>query len=706
LHLEPLEDRCLLSGYTTGPLALLSSPDPLPNAPPGVAGTNVAVEPYVAVNPSNPNNIAAVWTDHPFSANVASVTFDGGATWQNVPIPVSQYEGGPYSGAADAWASFGPNGDLYASSVSVPVNKSTDGGLTWGQPIQVVADQDKSRTDDKPSITADPTNPNYVYATWARSARQGNENSASTMFARSTDGGKTWEPDRDIHDAPNNDFNYGHQIVVLPDGTLIDAFCEGDFNGNRQATLTLLRSTDHGQTWSAPISAVAQEPLVAANGLVPPTSLVTDPDTGQLMDTHPMFDSIAVDRNNGKLYAVWIDARFSSFQYNSIALSMSADGGFTWSTPIQVNQTPNTVPAIDRQAWNPAVAVAADGTVAVSYYDFRNNTPDPGALTDYWLAYCRPSASAPATNPANWSEVRLTNTSFNLEQAPSRTSVGFKSNFFLGDYEGLASAGNDFVAVWGMPNGTSTNQESIYFRRVFSGDNGVRSAAVASSFVPGNAAADVERPTHDQQGTRTLAVSQTGALNRGGHFTGDFGPAAEVVSLLTKKNDPPVAWAQVPTSESVLLSTRGVAMRTPQWTRLEIEQLEARDTPSSVVSVHGDLAGTFDFADGAASYIGQMSHLGAFGGGFQVVASGPGGALVTTGMFVAANGDTLTKSSTITLTATATHGIDTFIDAVMITGGTGRFAGDVGTMTITGQVNLSTGAFSGEITGTLTEPGW
>jgi hypothetical protein len=133
----------------------------------------------------------------------------------------------------------------------------------------------------------------------------------------------------------------------------------------------------------------------------------------------------------------------------------------TWSQPIQVNQTPNTGAPADRQAWNPTVAVATDGTVAVSYYDFRNNTPDPGALTDYWLAYCRPSATAPATNPANWGEVRLTNTSFNLEQAPTR----FNGAFFLGDYEGLAAAGNDFVAVWGMPDGSGPSQESIFFRR-------------------------------------------------------------------------------------------------------------------------------------------------------------------------------------------------------------------------------------------------
>jgi hypothetical protein len=133
----------------------------------------------------------------------------------------------------------------------------------------------------------------------------------------------------------------------------------------------------------------------------------------------------------------------------------------TWSQPIQVNQTPNTGAPADRQAWNPTVAVAADGTVGVTYYDFRNNTPAPGASTDYWLAYCRPSATAPATNPSNWSEVRLTDTSFDLEQAPTR----FNGAYFLGDYEGLATAGNDFVAVWGMPDGTGTSQESIFFRR-------------------------------------------------------------------------------------------------------------------------------------------------------------------------------------------------------------------------------------------------
>jgi hypothetical protein len=107
-------------------------------------------------------------------------------------------------------------------------------------------------------------------------------------------------------------------------------------------------------------------------------------------------------------------------------------------------------------------------------------------LTDYWLAYCHPSASTPATNPANWSEVRLTDASFALEQAPTR----FYGAFFLGDYEGLAAVGNDFVAAWGMPDGSATSQESIFFRREFS-TGGHSAALLRGSAAPGGVGAAI-----------------------------------------------------------------------------------------------------------------------------------------------------------------------------------------------------------------------
>jgi hypothetical protein len=493
LGMELLEDRSLLSAYTPGPLALISHPDPLVNAPPGVLGTDVAAEPYVAVNPTNPNNIAAIWMDQYPNANAVSVTLDGGATWQNVVIPgFTQVTGGTSRSAFDPWLSFDPNGNLYSSGgAGLPkgnalflVNKSTDGGLSWSSPIRVNTPGNDGNGwgpygDDKPSITADPINPNYVYMTWARfnEATSFKGQSAETMFARSMDGGLTWQTEQSIHTTPQSDFVWGHQIVVLPDGTLIDAYTEGKFTNNHQGELTLQRSADHGLTWSNPISALVQRPLVDSQEK-PPNAIVTDPDTGQPVEAHPMFPSIAVDRQSGNLYAAWIDARFSNFQYNSVAYSMSTDGGFTWSTPIQVNQTPSTVPAIDRQAWNPTVAVAADGTVGVSYYDFRNNTAAAGALTDYWLAY------GPATNPSAWGEVRLTENSFDLELVPTR----FGGDSWLGDYEGLAAAGNDFVAVWGMPDGSATDQESIFFRRALSNAPALAAATTSTSLAPSSLA--------------------------------------------------------------------------------------------------------------------------------------------------------------------------------------------------------------------------
>ena len=63
LGVENLEDRSLLSTYTAGPLVLVSNPDPLADCPPGLLGADVAAEPYVAVNPANPKNIAAIWID-------------------------------------------------------------------------------------------------------------------------------------------------------------------------------------------------------------------------------------------------------------------------------------------------------------------------------------------------------------------------------------------------------------------------------------------------------------------------------------------------------------------------------------------------------------------------------------------------------------------------------------------------------------------
>src|SRR5207237_3181522 len=113
-----------------------------------------------------------------------------------------------------------------------------------------------------------------------------------------------------------NTATLNHLIVVLPDGTLVDFFSEYKFSsgGSRKdVLLSLIRSRDHGETWSPPLRVAT---LTTFN--------VTDPDSGHVVANNSTFPAIAwatVDPHNGNLYAVWEDPRFSNGQYSSIAFA-------------------------------------------------------------------------------------------------------------------------------------------------------------------------------------------------------------------------------------------------------------------------------------------------------------------------------------------------------------------------------------------------
>ena len=428
---------------------------------PGTWTLDDALEPVVVVNPLNPKNVVAAWIQGLFQNIVAAVSLDGGRTWQQVPIPLTVCSSGPFRGAGDPWLSFAPNGDLHLVALVgdtlatrvTGVSKSTDGGLHWSVPIVVPNSADL--VPDHPSLTADPTDARFVYAIW-----NGDDNGhrVPSVFSRTSDGGVTWEPARPLVQTKPQEFIQFSQVLVLPDGTLVNLYEHYAQQPNKPITETsmrVLRSTDRGQTWSAPQLAISMTPLLLPNG----TTSVVDPETGQVVND-PTNPSFAVDRRNGNLYAVWEDGRFSNFQNNDVAFSMSADGGFTWSAPIRVNQTPLNVPASSRQSFFPSVAVASDGTIGVTHYDFRFNDANPGLPTDYWLVRCHPTATKPATNPANWDgEVRLTDASFNMEACGM-----FLGTFRPGEYYGLAAAGGDFVSAFTQVD--KDNLTGIFFRRV------------------------------------------------------------------------------------------------------------------------------------------------------------------------------------------------------------------------------------------------
>lgn len=462
---------------TVGPLSLASGPTPFPpgcelTAQTGTNYPNAEVEPWVDANPLNPRNLVAVWQQDRWSNGGAhglltGVSENAGRTWTRPTPPTftrcaggNATNGGDYERASDPWVSFSPNGDAYQISLSfndsdttsaVLVSKSEDNGRTWGPVTTLIKDTNPQFFNDKESITADPTNSRNVYAVWDRLDQVPNVPAAPffgpAIFARSTDGGQTWEAPRKIFDPGPNSQTIGNQIVVLPNGTLIDEF---DLIDQGLPQVAIIRSTDKGQTWSQPkIVDLMLGTALFGNGVV-------DPSDGAPVRTGDILPDIAVDPRPGtsNLYVVWQDARFTQLARDQIVLAASTDGGLTWTDPKRVSENKAV------QAFTGSVHVRQNGHVAVNYYDFTADDPTGGTLdTDYWATGSRNGGTTFSRRE------RVTPRSFDMLTAPNA------GGFFVGDYEGLTSANQVFYPVFVQANtGNLVNRTDAFsttFRPTF-----------------------------------------------------------------------------------------------------------------------------------------------------------------------------------------------------------------------------------------------
>jgi hypothetical protein len=487
----------------SGPLVRVSGPSPFA-ACTSVEATNpnTEYEPYVGVNPTNPSNLVGIWTqDRQERGAVVARSTNGGASWQTAAVPgLTKCSGGTDDIMYDPWLTFSPNGDLYTSALTynyasgddaLRVSKSADGGLSFGPPVTVAVGPCCRLFDDKDSITADPTHPRYVYATWTlykyRDKMQAPPGvKVSLMFSRSGDGGATWtRPRALLRQKLPVDPAQDAQIVVRPTGRLLLFFNHyriarkgpGPRVPRPDQRLTFFSSPDRGLTWSAPKKVARLTPRAnfsKLGGAYDP-DLCSDPSVtdscGLIISAGSAGEygaDVAVDPNNGRLYAVWEDSRFSNhgdftnvnLLADAVAFSMSSDGGTTWSKPVKVSHAPGRLPLGDQQAFLPSVAVNSAGTIGVSYYDLRHNTSAPGLLTDQWITYCKPGKhQKTCANADAWhTETRVTNRSFDMEKAVQARGGGF----FVGDYEGLATQGTRFHAFFSMPH--HNDLDSVFHR--------------------------------------------------------------------------------------------------------------------------------------------------------------------------------------------------------------------------------------------------
>jgi len=419
----------------------------------GTLYPNTAVEPSLVINPFNPMNLIAAWQQDRWSNGGAqglmlAASVDGGNSWTLTSAPFSRCTGGnpgnlgDYARATDPWLTVSPNGYAYALSLSFTgttlapgsssamlVARSADFGVTWQLPHVLI--QDGAQVfNDKGSITADPVNASYVYAVWDRLTSQV---AGPTYFALSADGGSTWQPAINIYDPGTSSQTIGNQIVVLPNDVLLNVFTQIDTGANKttSSSVRVIQSTNNGATWSKPIVIAALQPVGTTN----PANNAPVRDGS---------DIVSVSTAAGAVYVAWQDSSFSMGKHDGIALARSTDGGQTWSAPVQVNADTNV------QAFTPTVSVSADGVIAVTYFDLRNNTvPSPTTLyADCWMV-------TSIDGGVNFTEQHLSG-SFNLYHAPDSEGL------FLGDYQALVNTGSGgailpFYVQPQLPAGVATD---------------------------------------------------------------------------------------------------------------------------------------------------------------------------------------------------------------------------------------------------------
>jgi hypothetical protein len=457
--------------YTPGSPVTASTPtspfvDPCPaqaeNPPDQVNYKDTEVEPLVAVNPTNQNNVIGVyqqdrWSDGGAHGLLAATSFTGGSSYNDhswaefsacsIDDPADE-TAEHLPRATDPWVSFDSAGRAYQIGLSIidgsltgesalSTSVSDDGGVTWSSPSQIIRIPGGVAFLDKQSITADPYNADRAWATWIQGNLPGENISfaklahafsyrGTPMISRTTNGGDTWSAPKPMTNA--NLYAQGNQIVVLPNGTLVDVqaiLFKGSGiqpNGNG-VYMAVMRSRDGGKTWSAPAK-------------IAPLRTVAESADGQPLRVGDYLPDIAVDRSSGALYVTWADGLGGST--NKIVLSRSTDGGQHWTTPMIVSHHASA------QSFNHAVEVGNDGEVGLIYYDTARNDSNPGIPTD---VYFRHSGDGGQT----WSAPMLLS-SFDFATAPVARGL------FVGDYQGLGAIGpKDFLAFFGV---TDSNPES------------------------------------------------------------------------------------------------------------------------------------------------------------------------------------------------------------------------------------------------------
>lgn len=282
---------------------------------------------------------------------------------------------------------------------SVGLSVSSNGGKQWAPPVPIVTKDGFFHLLDGAWLAIDPQNKNRMYVTYIDidlegaftnfigTARCPNTIRLGVEMVSSSDGGGNWSAPAVLHDSCEQFIN-GSQVTKLPVATQAAVGADGKvfasyslLRADGEDELRFRRSVDHGNTF---------DPEILVSNIVP-TGDPIGPSAGSLQ---AFFNNIQVPAmaadpvKKDTLYISWSDGRDNPqvdvvsptgfYNFADILLAKSTDGGVTWSSPKPVSPTPADFPGVGRDQFQPGISVNQDGTLAVCYYDRRNDPLNMG----------------------------------------------------------------------------------------------------------------------------------------------------------------------------------------------------------------------------------------------------------------------------------------------------------------------------------------
>jgi hypothetical protein len=294
---------------------------------------------------------AGRFTDGGASGIVFARSIDNGVSYTSGTLPgLTVFQGGPFARVTDpsvahdrahgVWMVSSLGLDASVTGTAVVVNRSTNGGLTWGSPVTVRAAAAGEDFDKNWTVCDNTTTSpffGHCYTVWDDFGH-GNQ----LKIAFSTDGGLDWT----LSSTPNVGV-IGGQPVVQPNGNVVVPL-----DNASETALGFTISTNGGVSFGQAFTI---------------TSITAKVDPGGIRSGPLPSAEIAGD---GKIFVVWEDCRFRASCSTNDLVFVTSLNGTTWSAVQRIPIDPTTS-VVDH--FIPGVGVDRNTSgsttkVAVTYY--------------------------------------------------------------------------------------------------------------------------------------------------------------------------------------------------------------------------------------------------------------------------------------------------------------------------------------------------